>query len=406
MKFLYVIYYVFCSSLLSLSNFVMCDINTSENGTNSDNKSEIYLDSLGLIRKYNYPAEVHPVITDDGYLLNLFRIPGQGPPILLVHGVGDSSDSWLVLGPESSLAFLLANAGFDVWLFNARGNRYSKTNMNMVSNKRFWNFSFEEMGTHDLPATIDYILNKTFRPKLTYIGYSQGTTTFFIMCSSKPEYNEKINHAVLLAPVTWLTHTKYPLMKFWAQIVNKLMNFSESAKVYEVFSFNKKIRDYHASVCNIKSVYNFLCYAEYYSGFGLKNLIDLIPERLPVITSHIPAGVSVKTFFHFIQIYASKRFQRYDYGFERNKEMYSSVKPPEYNVSMISVPITLFVSEVDWFGDTEDVNILKSKLNSIEQVVAIGKSIEFSHLEFVYGARVNNYINEPVINILKAMFIR
>ena len=52
---------------------------------------------------YNYPSEKHHVITDDGYILTLFRIQRKGTiikeggkPILLQHGLLDSSDTWLL----------------------------------------------------------------------------------------------------------------------------------------------------------------------------------------------------------------------------------------------------------------------------------------------------------------------
>lgn len=36
--------------------------------------------------------------------------------------------------------------------------------------------SFDEMAKFDLPAAINFILEKTGHEKLYYIGYSQGTT--------------------------------------------------------------------------------------------------------------------------------------------------------------------------------------------------------------------------------------
>ena len=39
-----------------------------------------------------------------------------------------------------------------------------------------YDYSFVEMGVYDLPPVLDKITSVTGRPKVTYIGYSHGTT--------------------------------------------------------------------------------------------------------------------------------------------------------------------------------------------------------------------------------------
>lgn len=63
---------------------------------------------------------------------------------------------------------------------------------------------------------IDYILNHTKQKKLYYIGHSRGTTAFFIMCSTRPEYNKKIQAMAALAPVAYMTHIPNPLFHILA----------------------------------------------------------------------------------------------------------------------------------------------------------------------------------------------
>lgn len=67
-------------------------------------------------------------------------------------------------------------------------------------------FSWHEMGIYDLPAMIDYILKQTGQKQLFYIGFSQGTTQFFILMSLRPEYNKKIKLMSALAPVAYMGH--------------------------------------------------------------------------------------------------------------------------------------------------------------------------------------------------------
>jgi len=70
------------------------------------------------------------------------------------------------------------------------------------SEQAFWETNFVDMGLHDVPSFIDYILAETGQEQLTYIGHSQGTAQAFAGASLMPEYwTEKVNLFVALAPI-------------------------------------------------------------------------------------------------------------------------------------------------------------------------------------------------------------
>ena len=114
-------------------------------------------------------------------------------------------------GTYGVAAYILHRLGYDVWMGNFRGNRYSRThrdkrNMDPDRNVRqFWDFSFHEKGVYDVPATIDYILERTGHQDLLYVGHSMGTTAFFVMLSERPAYNLKVRAMSALAPVSFMT---------------------------------------------------------------------------------------------------------------------------------------------------------------------------------------------------------
>nr|CAD7395147.1 unnamed protein product [Timema poppensis] len=69
-----------------------------------------------LISRHGYTCEEHDVVTEDGYILTLYRIPsGRAQPkpaeeragrpaVLLQHGLVSSSDTWVLADPFNSLA--------------------------------------------------------------------------------------------------------------------------------------------------------------------------------------------------------------------------------------------------------------------------------------------------------------
>ena len=57
-------------------------------------------------------------------------------------------------GRDGSLGFLLAAEGFDVWLGNTRGNRYSSSHETISpTSPEFWDWSWDAMARYYISAT-------------------------------------------------------------------------------------------------------------------------------------------------------------------------------------------------------------------------------------------------------------
>lgn len=100
----------------------------------------------------------------------------------------------------------MADAGYEVWLGNNRGNTYSNTNeYYSYDDDDFWNFSWDEMANVDLPTMIDYVLAETGEEQLYYVGHSEGTTQAFAGFQNAT-LASKIKLFVALAPVAYADH--------------------------------------------------------------------------------------------------------------------------------------------------------------------------------------------------------
>uniref|UniRef100_A0A1B0D593 Partial AB-hydrolase lipase domain-containing protein n=1 Tax=Phlebotomus papatasi TaxID=29031 RepID=A0A1B0D593_PHLPP len=225
-----------------------------------------------MIKKNGYPVESHVVETEDGYLLTMHRIPhgkpdanGEVPAeksvVFLQHGVLSCSADWVVIGPENALAYLLADQGYDVWMGNARGNTYSRshTTLDPDDDAAFWQFSWHEIGTIDVPAMIDFILEETSEEKLHYIGHSQGTTVLFVMLSLKPAYNDVLYSAQALAPIVFVSHLKSPILRLVAPLSDQLDLLSGLIGVNEFMPSNVFTRIGGKYACMDHSPFQEIC---------------------------------------------------------------------------------------------------------------------------------------------------
>lgn len=124
---------------------------------------------------------------------------------------------------EHFTGYILADSCYDVWMPNSRGNSLSLGHVKYNTQQyEFWDFSWHEMGKFDHPAVIDYVLENTGAQNVTYVGHSQGTTSFLVFNILRPEYAEKVRVSFLLAPISYLGHAKSFLLQVFARFSSPL----------------------------------------------------------------------------------------------------------------------------------------------------------------------------------------
>lgn len=346
-----------------------------------------------IVQQNGYTSEEYDVVTEDGYIINLFRIRGNKckqlrRPVLILHGLFQSSDSWLDPGANYSLPYLLSDECHDVWVGNSRGNYYGRrhTSLDPDNDDKFWNFSADEIGYYDIPAMIDSVLNITKAAKLNYIGFSQGGGSFYMLCSERPEYNGKVNAMVGLGTPTTLQLSIGPIQT----IFNTAMKYESlfyKLGIYEVFSRDMMAHKLINVICVLSET---VCHAIITSldGYNPDSHNEQVYQN---IIKHFPDGTSLRNLARYGQAGSSDRFQRYDFGESGNMERYGTREPPSYNFQNVRVPVLLVQGRRDWLVNITEVESLAKKLPNLKELFIVNDP-KWNHFDMVYSQNIKQLV--------------
>ncbi|CAG9771584.1 unnamed protein product [Ceutorhynchus assimilis] len=359
-----------------------------------------------FLESHDWVYENHTVVTPDGYHINAIRLPRargeipsnkQKPCVLLVHGYASQPQLFMVQ-LNDSIAMMLVEAGFDVWIMASRGCVYSLKHEFLTSkDAKYWDFSFHEIAYYDIPAYMDHIRNVTGNEKLSFIGHSMGGLIFLAFATIRPEYLKRIDSAHAWAPVVYKKYARTTIdPKPWREVRDEHI-LKGKKNVANEFS---QLRMWLSIMfCHEKSPFLDKCVA-LQDDFGPdRSQID--KSKLIVYMTNDPSGSSFKTYLHMLQSHQAERFQFYDYDFFKNLIVYGQFKPPLYNLRSISgeVPIIISYGINDYFAGPEDFERLIA-----ETPGAVGHIVPwpfFNHIDFVYAKDAKKLLYNDCIRMLK-----
>ncbi|KAF8448241.1 Alpha/Beta hydrolase protein [Kalaharituber pfeilii] len=365
---------------------------------------------------WGYEAEEHIVQTKDGYLLGLHRVRPKGVAekrgrdrtrekrrvkpfsedagkrvVYLHHGLLMNSEVWVcIIEKERCLPFMLVDHGYDVWLGNNRGNKYSKKCIHHSSNStEFWDFSIDQFAMHDIPDSINYILETTKSRSLSYIGFSQGTAQAFASLSIHPGLNEKVDVFIALAPAMSPAGLHNP-------IVDALIKASPNI-LYLLFG--------RKSILSSTTLWQSIFYPPIFVRIIDNALGFLFNWRTQNISlnqkiaayNHLYSFTSTKSVVHWFQIIRNKTFQMYDDDVQSFMNLYGQnfYRVARFPTRNITTPIVLV-----WGGSDSlvDIKVMLKELPS--HTVEIGID-HYEHLDMLWANDVDKLVFPTVLKALE-----
>ena len=367
-------------------------------------------DFTELCGLFGYYAEEHIVQTGDGYLLGVHRLPfkkgedqdtvrvnaGPGsitkPVVYLHHGLMMNSEVWVCLTEEERcLPFALVNQGFDVWLGNNRGNKYSKKSTRFSpTSSDFWDFSMDEFAFQDIPDMIEYILNTTAQPRLSYIGFSQGTAQAFAALSIHPGLNQKVNVFIALAPAMSPPGLSNVIVDSLVKASPDVLFLTFGRKsILSSATMWQSILYPPIFVRVIDSCLGFL-FAWYGKNISAHQKLAAYP--------HLYSFTSTKSVVHWFQIIRNKSFQMYDddasnaFSIGASNRYYKIAKFPTRN---IKTPIVLV------YGGSDSLVDIRVMLKELPKHTIATEVPHFEHLDFLWAQDVDKLVFPHVFEALR-----
>ncbi|KAL7598731.1 hypothetical protein Lser_V15G24564 [Lactuca serriola] len=355
---------------------------------------------FNLIEPSGYNCLEHTAQTKDGFLLGLQRVSSgilnlgsqTAPPVLLLHGLFMGGDAWFMDSPNESLGFVLADHGFDVWVGNVRGTKWSHGHESLSDgDKEFWDWSWEEMALYDLETMLSYINSKT-GSKVFVVGHSQGTI-MSLAAFTQPDIVSMVKAAALLSPISYLDHITSKLV---LNLVH--MYLDEALGLLGMHQLNLKsdiLTNMIESACD-----GHLDCSDMLASITGENCC-FNSSRVDVYLEYEPHPSSVKNLKHLFQMIRKGTFSRYDYGSIKNLLQYGKLKPPTFDLSKIpeSLPIWMAHGGNDALGDVIDVEHTLKELKSKPNVLFLE---DYGHIDFLLSTRGYEDLYDNMINFFRS----
>ncbi|KAL0702384.1 hypothetical protein Bca4012_058506 [Brassica carinata] len=374
-------------------------------------RSEQDLVASDMIAKLGYDSKYFKIRTKDARKLILLQIPKHRPgidyeetysPVQLTHGLiyalpqtiytRWNGISWRRCSPNESLGFVLADHGFDVWVGNVRGTRYSYGHVTLSeTDKEFWDWSWQDLAMYDLAEMVQYIYSVA-NSKIFLVGHSQGTIMSFAALT-QPRVAEMVEAAALLCPISYLDHVTAPLVE--RMVFMHLDQMVVALGMHQINFRSDTLVKLVDSLCE-----GHMDCTDFLSSITGKNCC-FNASRIEYYLDYEPHPSSVKNLRHLFQMIRKGSFAQYDYGFLKNILTYGTSKPPEFELGHIpaSLPMWMGYGGSDLLADVIDVERTLSELPSRPELLYLEN---YGHIDFVLSTSAKEDVYKHMIQFFRA----
>ncbi|XP_074340628.1 triacylglycerol lipase 2-like isoform X1 [Apium graveolens] len=301
---------------------------------------------------------------------------------------------------------VITEDGYILRLFRFREGRTKKSQIKMKQSVLlqhgllvdYWDFTFSEMGKYDLPANLNFVYQQTGQ-KVHYIGHSQGTTMMFAGFNEW-RVEERVKSLTMLSPAVFLNHMPFGLVKIVAKAY-----IGEIAGAFGLRDVNVMIEPFGTMIRAFCAVQGSNCFELIYFILGSGQNCCLNSSTIELWLKVQPQATPIKNLVHWAQGVRKHVFGQYDYGNPAtNLEHYGLPEAPSYNLKRIpkDLPLFLIYGGQDWLSIRKDVHILLNILRSYRSVRELYVDY-YAHLDFIQGITAKDVVYPDIVSFIQGI---
>ncbi|KAG5188367.1 lipase [Tribonema minus] len=347
-----------------------------------------------MVESEGFKLEEHQTRTEDGFILVLHRIvplkpretngDDAAPPVLVMHGLMQDSEALLAGGREHALGLWLASRGYDVFLGNNRGNRYSHKHLSWSPHdEAYWNFSIDELARYDVPALVGAVLGVTRAPRLAYVGFSQGSAQMFAALSADTALQARVALFAALSPAARAKGLSKSVLTTLVQTNLRFIN---------VLFGRRRMLPMTVMWQNILSRTQFVraidCAMWYLFSWSNSQVSH---ARKCQLYPHIYSFASVKCVVHWFQMIRSRRLAMFD---DTQDPAYA---PVSYDITLIRCPVAVM------FGGRDLIVECESLSAELPNCVLSHCEDKYEHLDTMWADTAKDAIFPRLHALLRAL---
>lgn len=305
---------------------------------------------------------------------------------------------------SNSLAYTLSNFGYDVWMINLRGNKYSKDYHGPKNrhSDEYWDFNLQTVATQDLPASLKEIRKITkWRDHIGIVSYSYTCLHVLKLLTQLPTYQESLQPIVMLAPAT-LTSSGHEMR-------NQVLKKVSGAVISHNGPFPALARDQNDRmvkfVCNLPLAKKLCRVFEMFIHGQVKSVSSMLitNSRDELLKADVDCGqTSIAVLREILDNLVDSTLQsKYEVSTARQRLLAGPKKP---YIEELRRTIMLVHSDGDDIANAESVHKLKA--STLRFNTLIDYSIQeptFGHVDFLFS-RQNQYLVNGEVARMVSLF--